>query len=212
MQILVHLERQATMIDKLFDSIEMTWKKVIIFAVISAIFAATMLIIPFTIHTSLSAPGTTFEYWILAALVIIINCKKPIEASLKTFVFFLISQPLIYLIQVPFSNLGWNIFMYYPRWLVLTILTIPGAFIAWYVKKDNLLSALILSVATAFLTYQGMYYLPYVRNHFPFYSLAFIFCFALAFGLIFVLLRDKRNRIISLCITFLALIASIILF
>lgn len=29
--------------------------------------------------------------------------KKPLESALKTFVFFLISQPLIYLLQVPFS-------------------------------------------------------------------------------------------------------------
>ncbi len=118
----------------------MTYKKVILFAVGVAIFSAAMLVIPFTIHTSLSNVGTYLESWILFALIIIMNCKKPLEAGLKTFLFFLISQPLIYLLQVPFSSLGWQIFMFYPQWFYITLATFPGAMIAFYVKKDNLLS------------------------------------------------------------------------
>lgn len=187
--------------NNLFFNINMSWLKVIILSILSALFSALMLIIPFTVHTSLSAPGTTFEFWVFMALIIIMNCEKPLEAALKTFVFFLISQPLIYLFQVPFSYLGWDLFMFYKQWFVITLLTFPGAFIAWYIKKDNLLSVLILSVASFILAYMGKYYYSYVVNRFPFYSLAFIFCFAQAYGLGVILLKNKTNKIISLILT-----------
>lgn len=187
--------------NNLFFNINMSWLKVIILSILSALFSALMLIIPFTVRTSLSAPGTTFEFWVFMALIIIMNCEKPLEAALKTFVFFLISQPLIYLFQVPFSYLGWDLFMFYKQWFVITLLTFPGAFIAWYIKKDNLLSVLILSVASFILVYMGKYYYSYVVNRFPFYSLAFIFCFAQAYGLGLILLKNKTNKIISLILT-----------
>ena len=187
--------------NKLFFHTNMSWRRVIILSLLCAIFSALMLIIPFTIHTSLSAPGTTFEFWIIMALIIMMNSNSSLDAGLKTFVFFLISQPLIYLLQVPFSHLGWGLFMFYPKWFILTLLTFPGAMIGYFVKKDNILSALILSVATAFLVYQGMYYIPYVLNRFPFYILSLLFCFGSAFGLGFILLKKRLNRIICLAIT-----------
>ena len=79
------------------------------------------------------------------------NCKKPTESALKTFVFFLVSQPLIYLFQVPFNAYGWGIFRYYRYWFILTLLTLPMAYIGWYITKRNWLSALILAPVLAFL-------------------------------------------------------------
>ena len=187
----------------------MTWKRVILFAIGVAVFTATMLVIPFTIHTSLSNPGTYLESWILFALIIIMNCNKPLEAGLKTFVFFLISQPLIYLLQVPFSSLGWQIFMFYPQWGLLTLLAFPGAMIAWLIKKDNVLSAIILSFATMYLTFQGIYFMCEMLNFFPHNLLSFIYCFVLIFVFILVLLKNKRNRIIAFSLTGIGLLASI---
>lgn len=197
------------MLNKLFFNIEMTWKKVILFAIGAAVFAALMLIIPFTIHTSLSNPGTYLESWVLFALIISMNCQGPLEAGLKTFVFFLISQPLIYLLQVPFSSLGWRIFMFYPQWGLLTLLTFPGAMIAWLVKKDNVLSAFVLSVATSYLAFQGIYFMCEMLNFFPHNLLSFIYCFVLIFIFILVLLKKKTNRIIAFAITGIALLLSI---
>lgn len=197
------------MLNKLFFGIEMTWKRVIIFAIGVAVFTAAMLVIPFTIHTSLSNPGTYLESWVLFALIISMNCQKPLEAGLKTFVFFLISQPLIYLLQVPFSSLGWQIFMFYPRWGLLTLLTFPGAMIAWMIKKDNILSAIILSVATVYLQFQGVYFMCEMLNFFPHNLLSFIYCFVLVFVLILVLLKNRRNRIIAFSLTGIGLLFSI---
>lgn len=183
----------------------MTWKKVILFAVVIAIVTAAFLNLPFTIDTSLANIGVYPEFWVLCALVIIMNCKGYLEAGLKTFVFFLISQPLIYLFQVPFSWLGWQIFMYYPRWFIITLFTFPGAMIAYFVKKDNILSAFILSGACALLGYSGVYFLASTLNHFPKYLLSTLFCFALAYVLITTLLKQKRNRIIATIITLLVI-------
>lgn len=190
----------------------MSWTKVIIFAVLIAVFTALMLIIPFAIHTSLANMGTYIESWIIFAIIIVTNCERPLEAGLKTFVFFLISQPLIYLFQVPFSYLGWHIFMFYPQWFYITLLTLPGGYIAWFIKKDNILSSVILSVATIFLIFQGCYFIPSLITNFPKNLLSILFCFVSAFSLIFIVLKNKNNRILSLIITSLSLIVFLFIF
>ena len=114
--------------DKLFGGIDMKWWKVIVLAVASAVITFIFLVVPIFENTSFYNMGVTFEAWILLAVFIMANCKKPLESALKTFVFFLISQPLIYLFQVPFSNMGWGLFMYYRYWFYWTLLTFPMAF------------------------------------------------------------------------------------
>ncbi len=91
--------------------------------------------------------GTDRLYFsrIFFAVIIMSNCKKPLESALKTFAFFLISQPLIYLLQVPFSPMGWGLFSYYPYWFYWTLATFPMAFVGWFIQKKNWLSVLIFS-------------------------------------------------------------------
>lgn len=185
------------MLSKIFFSINMTMKKVVVLAIGSALFSSVMLIIPFTSHTSLANPGTHLEFWIVLALIIIINCNSEIEAIIKTFVFFLISQPLIYLIQVPFVEMGWGIFRYYPRWFIFTLLTIPGSYIAYQVKKDIIIGSFVLGLATAFLAFSSFYFLSTTLDQFPKYLISTIFCMYFAFALVKTLLHKKVNRIIG---------------
>ena len=123
--------------DKLFGGLKMSWPAVIIFAVASAVVTSVFLIVPVFSKTSFIQMDTTFEAWILLAVIIIVNCEKALEAALKTFVFFLISQPLIYLFQVPFYDGGFEIFRYYPYWLIWTLLTFPMALVGWFLRKRN---------------------------------------------------------------------------
>ena len=97
-------------IDKLFGGINLTWPKLIIFALAAAVFTALMAIIPIFKNTSFITITATFEVWILFGIIIIMNSRSNLDSALKCFVFFLISQPLIYLIQVPFSWQGWGLF------------------------------------------------------------------------------------------------------
>lgn len=186
---------------KIFFETKMTWLRVIALAVGSAILTAAVLLIPGLKETSASYLGVTPEAWFVFALIIVLNCEKPLEAAIKTFVFFLISQPLIYLIQVPFYDRGWEIFMYYPYWLKITILTLPGAVIAWFVKKNNWLGALILSVATGFIgvTLVGSGFT--VVENFPGELIRTVFCLLEILVFIFVLLKNKRSRIVCAALT-----------
>ena len=131
----------------------MSWIKVIIMAVITAVITAVLNLIPSLSDTSFQDIAINLDCWILFAVFIIVNCEKWWEASLKTFTFFLISQPLIYLIEVPFVALGFGLFQYYKYWFMITILTLPGAAIAFLLKRGSWISVVVLSVATGFLSY-----------------------------------------------------------
>ena len=189
---------------KLFFGIRPTWPRVLLFAAATAVVTALALIIPAIADTSISNIGVAFECWFVFALLIILNCEKPLEAGMKTFVFFLVSQPLIYLLQVPFYFDGWRIFNYYPRWGLITLLTFPGAMVAWYVKKDKLWSALILSVATAYLAGSCVSYFRSCVWHFPYGLAAGLFCGVFAVVFILVLLKNRKARLLCAGITVLA--------
>lgn len=195
-------------IKKYFGEVEMTWAKVIILAVVTAVITAGLNEIHALDETSFQDIAISYECWILFAVFIIVNCKAWWEASLKCFVFFLISQPLIYLIEVPFESMGWDIFQYYRFWFKMTVLTLPGAAIAFQVKRKNWLSVAVLSVANAFLACMCVDYFDTAFYHFPHHLLSSIFCLALAVFFVFVLLDDKKHRIAALAVILIALAVS----
>ena len=189
--------------EKIWGGVEMTWLRVVLLAVGSAALTAVFLIVPIFKGTSFERMGAYMEAWVLFAIFIIANCKKPIEAAAKTFVFFLISQPLIYLFQVPFSWLGWGIFGYYPHWLVLTVLTFPGAFIGWYITKRSWLSLLVLSPMLVLLGGMGFGSLP---NQ----PLATVFCLAQIVIYLFVFTESAAQRAVGILIP--VAVAAVMLF
>ena len=146
------------MLKKLFGGIRMTWPRLILFAVISGLVTGLIaLLVPD--GSSFRQIAVTFEAWIVLAVIVVENCDKRLEAACKTFVYFLISQPLVYLVQVPFHSQGFGLFMYYRYWFYWTIATFPGAFVAWYIKRDDWIAAVILSIALAALILLGTGYL-----------------------------------------------------
>ena len=198
------------LIKKLFGGIEMTWKRVIIFAILAGIYTALMaLLVPDgnSFHDIVATP----EAWVLLAIIVIVNCKKPLEAALKVFVFFLISQPLVYLIQVPFNILGWGLFGYYPYWFKITLLTLPGGFIAWFVKKDIILGALVFSVAAAYLILTGVGYVTTCTEQFPNHLLSAIYCFAIIPIMCYGIFTKRTPKLIIGAISIVVLVAILIL-
>lgn len=188
----------------------MTWKTVIIFAIVMGVYTALMaMLVPDgnSFHDIAVMP----EWWVLPAIIIIVNCKKPLEAALKTFVFFLISQPLVYLIQVPFNSMGWELFGYYKYWFMVTLLTFPGGFIGWYIKKDKWYSGLILSVMTVLLVFMGFNYASGFSESFPNHLLSTIYCFGIIPVFIFGLFKNKAPRIVTAAITLIAFIIMLII-
>lgn len=161
---------------KLFGGIDLTWKKLIIFAVIAGLYTGFMAYLPAAKDTSFADISITFEWWVLFGIIIIVNSKSPLDSALKCFIFFLISQPLVYLVQVPFNAYGWGIFRYYPAWFRWTLLTFPMGYIGWYMKKDQWWSLLILVPMLLFVGFHYTGFLRYCYSFFPYRLLSTLFC------------------------------------
>ena len=200
----------GSLIRKLFGGFEMTWKSLIIFAVLAGIYTALMAILV-PDGNSFHDIAVTVEAWVLLAIIVIANCKKPLEAAIKTFVFFLISQPLVYLLQVPFNAYGWGIFAYYPYWFKITLLTFPGAFVGWYIKKDNIVAGIIFSVAAAILIMMGVGYVSGFPHYFPNHLLSAIYCFAIVPVMTYGLFSKKESRITVFLLSIATLVAAMII-
>lgn len=193
------------MVKKLFGGIRMTWPRLLLFAVAAGVVTAlAAMLVPD--GNSFHEIAVSFEAWILFAVFIISNCESAKEAAVKTFVFFLISQPLVYLVQVPFSWMGWGLFGYYRYWFYITLLTLPGGFIGWFIKKDNLLSGLILSVMLVLLILLGVGYLKDTVENFPRHLISTVFCFGQVPLFIWGILRNRRARLLALAISLAALL------
>jgi len=195
------------LLKKIFTETEMSWKFVILYAIVTGVVVGLLNCVPFLADTSLTYPAVNFEYWFVAAIFVIMNCKSAKEAVIKTFVFFLISQPLIYIVEIPFVSIGWRVLSYYKNWIIPTILTLPGAWIAYQVKRDDILGAVILSVATGFLLGCGLGCVRSQFRHFPYGLIAAIFCFFFGFVLTHILLNNKKAKITGYIVSIIFAIA-----
>ena len=197
--------------DKLYGGINITWPRLILFAVGAAVLTSTFLIVPIFKDTSFAKMGETLEAWIFLAIIIIANSKKPLESALKTFVFFLISQPLIYLIQVPFNWQGWGIFQYYKFWFLLTLCTFPAAYIGWYIRKKNWLSLVILMPMLILLALIAKDGISYVIYEFPHLLLMVVFCVAQILLYLYVFTKNVAQKIAGLLVPIVVVAAMLLM-
>ena len=196
---------------RLFGEIHLTWRKLIIFALVTGAYTALMALIPATNDTSFRDIVAFFEWWILFGIIIICNSKSPTDSALKCFVFFLISQPLVYLIQVPFSDMGWKLFGYYRYWFYWTLACLPMGFIGYSIKKKNWLSVLILSPMIVALVFMGLGYINSAIESFPHHLLSGIACFSIITIVILSLFEEKKYRFVSFGIALITAIVILIL-
>lgn len=186
---------------KIFGELNMTWPKVIVFAVITAVATALLNQVPALKDTSFTNIAISFEFWILCALLIMMNSKSALDSALKTFVFFLISQPLIYLVEVPF--LGWSIMGYYKNWIMWTLATLPMAYIGYFMKKDKWWGLLILTPMLIFLGFHYSGFLSKTIFNFPHHLISAIFCVVTSFMYVLGIFENKKNKIAGIVIVLL---------
>ncbi len=196
------------MMKKLFGGLSITWPKLIVFAVICGVYTGVMAILPITADTSFRDISISFEWWILFAILIIVNSKSALDAACKVFAFFLISQPLVYLVQVPFSALGFGLFVYYPTWFRWTLLTFPMAFVGWYMKKDKWYSLLILTPMLFFLGYHYLNFFGEAVHFFPQHLLSALFCAATMILYPLYIFRNKTIRLVGVTLSILLILAA----
>lgn len=184
---------------KIFGGINLTWPKLIIFAVVIGVYTGLINQVPFLYDTSLRDLAICFDRWVLFGILIIMNSKSNVDSALKCFVFFLISQPLIYLVEVPF--LGWSVMQYYRNWILWTILTLPMGFIGYYMKKDRpwgliILAPMLLLVGGHYSSYFGQ-----MLFSFPFHLYSVIFCAGTLVLYSLCIFSDKRVKLAALIIS-----------
>lgn len=191
---------------KLFGGLNLTWPKLILFAVLAGVYTAVMAILPITKDTSFADISISFEVWILFGILIITNSKTPVDSALKCFVFFLISQPLVYLIQVPFTSLGWGIFVYYKYWFIWTLFTLVMGYVGWYMRKEKWWGLLILGAMLVLLAYHYCGFLRETISFFPNHLLSAIFCAVTMIAYPLCIFEKKQLRTAGLIVSLVLLI------
>ena len=194
---------------RLFGGLELTWPRVIAAALIAGAYTGLMAMLPITKDTSFRNIAISFEGWILLGVLIIMNSRSPLDSALKCFVFFLISQPLCYLVQVPFSSLGWGIMDYYRNWIIWTLLTLPMGYFGWYLKKDKWWGLLILTPPMLLLGYQLSLFAALTAYWLPHHLLSTLFCIAVLILCPLAIFEDKKVRTAGLVISGLIILAAL---
>ncbi len=191
---------------KLFGNLKMNWLTVILFAVIAGVYTGAVMLISIFDETSFQDIGISYECWVIFAVIIVVNCRKNWEAMLKCFVFFLISQPIVFAVEVLFGNeMTWQTAFcnyYLHIWFPATLLTIPGGFIAYYCKKQNWLGAIILALGNTMQAGLGIYYLAQAVKDFPHHILSSALSFASIVVMGLYIQKEKKYRLISILVPF----------
>lgn len=198
---------------RIFGSWHMTWLRVILFAMAAGIYTGLVMLPPFLKETSFQDIGISYEWWVIFAVVLVVHCRRGWEAMLKCFVFFLISQPLVYLVEILFGALefsqGW---LYYRSiWLPMTFLTLPGGFIAYFCKKQNPLGAVILGLGNTIQAVMALHYFGVAFQHFPRHLLSALVSLASIFVMSFCIQKQRKNQIISLLVPLVLAILLVVL-
>ena len=195
---------------KIFGELNITWPKIIIFAILIGIYSGIIAMVPAAKDTSFTDLTVTFEVWILFGILIITNSKSAKDSALKCFVFFLISQPLIYLVQDVINHS--KLFLtYYKNWIPWTIATLPMGYIGYYMKKDKWWG---LAILTPILLMLGDHYSKYLANtmfSFPRHILTTIFCISTLIIYPIAIFKNKKIKIIGVIISIAIIIAMTIL-
>lgn len=187
---------------RIFGKLKMSWWAVILFAIVTGIYTGVVMLIDSLANTSFQDIGISYEWWVIFAVIIVANCNKNWEAMLKCFVFFLISQPLVFAVEVILGPLTVDMAMYYYRsiWLPMTILTLPGGLIAYYCKKQNTVGAIILGLGNSIQAVLGVHYFLETIRSFPHHLLSCIVCFGSILLMSTQIQIEKKHRLISILI------------
>ena len=191
---------------KIFGGINLTWPKLIIIAIIAGIYTAIMAMLPIVKDTSFSDLTVTFEVWIFFGIFIITNSKSSKDSALKCFIFFLISQPLVYLVQDVINHS--NLFItYYRFWFGWTIACIPMGFVGYYMKKDKWWGLLILIPMLLLTGEECAGYLSKTMFSFPRHLLTTIFCLSALIIYPLAIFNNKKIRITGVATSSIIIIA-----
>lgn len=187
---------------KIFGGLNMTWLGTILFAIGAGAYTGLVMLVPFLDDTSFQDIGIMYEWWVIFAVIVVTNCKRNWEAALKCFLFFLLSQPTVYLVEIVFGSLSFgDAWDYYSgMWLPMTFLTLPGGFIAFFCKKQNPLGGLVLGLGNTIQAVLALVYLGMAARSFPRHLLSALVCLGSMVLMTFCIQEKQKNRLTALLV------------
>ncbi len=196
-----------------FGDLGMSWPAVVLFAVVVGVYTGTVASIPALEGTSFSDIAYYFEWWVIFAFIIAANCKGGWESAAKTLAFFLVSQPVIYVVRVLAGSLDLQVALmaYRATWGPATLLTLPGGLVAHLIRRQDALGGAVLGLGNAIQVFMGAFYVAMVLKDPPFHLLSAAVCFGSIFAMTFLVQRRGRNRAIALLVTAAAAAAAYVL-
>jgi hypothetical protein len=200
-------------VKKLFGGVNMSWPVVIVFALVAGLYAGVVASIPALDGTSLRDIAITYEWWVIFAFVIASNCTSGLESAVKTFVFFLISQPLIYGVQVLAGTLDASMAWYYYSeiWGPATLFTFPGGFIAQRITRQDWLGVFILGLGNTIQALMCVSHGAQMLANPPFHLLSTIICLVSIFVMAFQIQHTDKRRAATLLVTLVAIAIILVL-
>lgn len=188
-------------LSELFGGLPMTWRRVCVCAAVIGVYVGVVNQIPFMQDTSFQDIAVTMEWWVLFAVLIATNCRRALEAGVKCLVFFLISQPIIFLVELPALGFEKALYYYLRIWLPISLLTLPGGEIAFFAKRQNALGAAILGVGNTIVALVGVSYALKLGSTFPRHLLTVLSCVGIMAVTVLGIQKKWRLRLLSLAVT-----------
>jgi hypothetical protein len=185
----------------------MGWPVVIVFAIVAGLVTAVLNLIPALADTSATDIAVSYEWWLVFGVIIATNCKGPVEAALKVFVFFLVSQPLVYLVEMPFLGVG--VWGYYPYWLGATVACLPAGALANQMRERGALGTVALAMALAMLAVLAGLYAWKAWFAFPRHLVTTAFTVVAMFVLAAEFGRPGKTRLAMFALAVALLVASV---
>lgn len=184
---------------KLFGGLQMKWLTVILFALGAGIYTGLVMVPSFLKDTSFQDIGILYEWWVIFAVIVVTNCKKNWEAMLKCFVFFLISQPLVYGVEILFGTvtLTQAAGYYLHMWGPMTLLILPGGLVAYYCKKQNALGAVVMGLGNTIVLIMAAFYVIQTATNFPRHLFSALVSLGGAAAMTVGVQKQNKNRIIA---------------
>lgn len=187
---------------KLFGGFTIGWPAVIVFALVAGLWAGAMNSIPATENTSLRDIAISYEWWVIFAFIVATNNDKAWKAALKVFVFFAISQPVVFAIEIAAHSVEPHMAWYYYStiWGPATLFTLPGGFIAYFAKKQNVLGCIVLGLACTIQLVLGVHYTLAAVASPPYHALSAVVCYVSALVMAFQLQESTGRKLLALLI------------
>lgn len=203
----------AVLNKKLFGGISMGWPAVVVFALVAGAYTGFVGSLPITEGTSFRDIAISHEWWIIFAFVIATNCENGWESALKTFVFFLISQPVCFAVEVLRGQLGADMAWYYYStvWFVPTLMTLPGGCIAHLVRRQDPLGCVVLGLGCALEALLGVHYAAEMLARPPFHLLTALVCFCAPAVFILQIQQTRKRQALTLAVAVGAVVAVVVL-